>query len=67
VVAKVRESSATANTAVGIGISTADQVVEVNSYSDGAIVGSAFVRAYAEGGVEALKAKVHELSDRLKK
>jgi tryptophan synthase alpha chain len=51
---------------VGIGISTADQVVEVNSYSDGAIVGSAFVRAYADGGVEALKAKTIELSARLK-
>lgn len=66
VVAKVREASTTANTAVGIGISTADQVVEVNSYSDGAIVGSAFVRAYAEGGVEALKAKTIELSAQLK-
>ena len=66
VVAKVREASNTANTAVGIGISTADQVVEVNSYSDGAIVGSAFVRAYAEGGVAALKAKTIELSARLK-
>lgn len=67
VVAKVREASTEANTAVGIGISTADQVVEVNSYSDGAIVGSAFVRAYAEGGVEALKSKTLELSARLKK
>ncbi len=67
VVAKVREVSTEANTAVGIGISTADQVVEVNTYSDGAIVGSAFVRAYAEGGVEALKSKTIELSARLKK
>lgn len=67
VVAKVREVSTEANTAVGIGISTADQVVEVNSYSEGAIVGSAFVRAYAEGGVEALKSKTIELSARLKK
>ena len=67
VVAKVREVSTTANTAVGIGISTADQVVEVNSYSDGAIVGSAFVRAFSEGGVEALTAKTIELSARLKK
>jgi tryptophan synthase alpha chain len=66
VVAKVREASSTANTAVGIGISTADQVVEVNSYSDGAIVGSAFVRAYADGGVEALTAKTIELSATLK-
>jgi tryptophan synthase alpha chain len=66
VVAKVREASSTANTAVGIGISTADQVTEVNSYSDGAIVGSAFVRAYADGGVEALTAKTIELSATLK-
>lgn len=66
VVAKVREASSTANTAVGIGISTADQVIEVNSYSDGAIVGSAFVRAYADGGVEALTAKTIELSATLK-
>jgi tryptophan synthase alpha chain len=66
VVSKVREASSTANTAVGIGISTADQVTEVNSYSDGAIVGSAFVRAYADGGVEALTAKTIELSATLK-
>lgn len=67
VVAKVRAASTAANTAVGIGISTAEQVLEVNTYSDGAIVGSAFVRAYAEGGLEALKNKVVELSARLKK
>jgi len=67
VVAKVREASSEANTAVGIGISTADQVAEVNTYSDGAIVGSAFVRAYADGGLDALKTKVIELSARLKK
>lgn len=67
VVTKVREASSAANTAVGIGISTAEQVLEVNSYSDGAIVGSAFVRAYAEGGLEALKAKTIELSVNLKK
>lgn len=66
VVAKVREASQTATTAVGIGISTADQVLEVNSYSDGAIVGSAFVRAYAQGGIEELTEKVIELSAKLK-
>lgn len=62
VVASVRHASASQNTAVGIGISSASQVLDVNSYADGAIVGSAFVRAYADGGVEALIAKVKELS-----
>lgn len=39
---------------VGIGISTAAQVSEVNSYSDGAIVGSAFIKAYNSGGIPEL-------------
>lgn len=55
VVAKVREANPGQNVAVGIGISTADQVSEVNSYADGAIVGSVFVRAYAGGGLANLK------------
>jgi tryptophan synthase alpha chain len=62
VVSKVRSASAEALTCVGIGISTADQVVEVNRYADGAIVGSAFVKAYAEGGLKSLKSKVSELA-----
>jgi tryptophan synthase alpha chain len=37
-------------------------VEEINKYADGAIVGSAFVRAYKEGGIEALRAKVSELA-----
>jgi tryptophan synthase alpha chain len=41
------------NVCVGIGISTPEQVAEVNSYADGAIVGSALVTALAEGGVAA--------------
>ncbi len=41
-------------TCVGLGISTADQVAEILGYADGAIVGSAFVRALADGGVSAL-------------
>lgn len=36
---------------VGIGISTPEQVSDVNSYADGAIVGSALVSALADGGV----------------
>lgn len=65
VVAGVRQADSAQLTCVGIGISTADQVAEVNEYADGAIVGSAFVRAYAEGGVAALTAKVQELAAKL--
>ncbi|KQR22026.1 tryptophan synthase subunit alpha [Agreia sp. Leaf335] len=36
---------------VGIGVSTADQIAEILGYADGAIVGSALVRALAEDGV----------------
>lgn len=39
---------------VGIGISTAAQVHDVLGYAEGAIVGSALVRALAEGGTELL-------------
>jgi tryptophan synthase alpha chain len=66
VVASVRKQSSSQNTAVGIGISSAEQVDDVNTYADGAIVGSAFVRAYAEGGISALTSKVQELSAHLK-
>ncbi|MET0976763.1 MAG: tryptophan synthase subunit alpha [Leifsonia sp.] len=50
------------STCVGIGISTADQVREILAYADGAIVGSALVKALAEGGVEAVGALAAELS-----
>jgi tryptophan synthase alpha chain len=66
VVSRVREASKTQNTAVGIGVSTSDQVVEINTYADGAIVGSAFVKAYAAGGITALTNKVREISSGLK-
>jgi tryptophan synthase alpha chain len=62
VVAGVRSVSNSALTAVGIGISTAKQVAEVNEYADGAIVGSAFVKAYAAGGIDALAEKVREIA-----
>ena len=39
---------------VGIGISTADQVAGVLEYSDGAIVGTALVRALRDGGLPGL-------------
>lgn len=39
---------------VGIGISNAEQVAGVVSYADGAIVGTALVRALGEGGIAGL-------------
>jgi len=62
VVAGVRQQGPSSMTAVGIGVSTAKQVREINTYADGAIVGSAFVKAYQNGGIEELKAKVAELA-----
>ena len=47
---RLRAAGAT-STCVGLGISTAEQVREVLEYADGAIVGSALVRALADGGV----------------
>jgi tryptophan synthase alpha chain len=62
VVSKVRANSPESVTAVGIGISTEDQVRQVNSYADGAIVGSSFIAAYASSGLSGLIAKVGELA-----
>lgn len=39
---------------VGIGISTAEQIAGVADYADGAIVGTALVRALRDGGIPAL-------------
>ena len=61
VVSKVRDGAPDQKVAVGIGISTAKQVEEVNTYADGAIVGSAFVKAYEAAGINGLRAKVQEL------
>ncbi|QIK64493.1 tryptophan synthase subunit alpha [Leucobacter viscericola] len=47
---------------VGIGISTADQVAAALEYADGAIVGTVFVRALRDGGVEGLAATVREIA-----
>lgn len=47
---------------VGLGISTPEQVREVLEYADGAIVGSAFVRALSEGGIGQLRSLATELS-----
>jgi len=49
-VARLREAGST-SACVGVGISTGDQVREVITYADGAIVGSALVTALADGGV----------------
>ncbi|MES2172014.1 MAG: tryptophan synthase subunit alpha, partial [Actinomycetota bacterium] len=50
---------------VGIGISTNEQVREVLEYADGAIVGSALVKALADGGVGGLATFTARLSDGL--
>lgn len=47
---------------VGLGISTAEQVRDVVDFADGAIVGSALVRALAEGGVPAVSALTTSLA-----
>ncbi|WP_173924115.1 tryptophan synthase subunit alpha [Agromyces sp. Marseille-P2726] len=47
---------------VGLGISTGAQVAEVLEYADGAIVGSALVKALADGGVEAASTLAADLA-----
>jgi tryptophan synthase alpha chain len=61
-VSEVRRQSPESMTAVGIGVSTSKQVREINGYADGAIVGSAFVNAYKQGGLDGLREKVSELA-----
>jgi tryptophan synthase alpha chain len=58
VVSGVKASGSNTPVCVGIGISTADQVSEVNSYADGAIVGSLFIKAYQTGGAQKLRETV---------
>jgi tryptophan synthase alpha chain len=60
-VSRLREHGAT-RACVGIGISTADQIAGVLEYADGAIVGTALVRALRDGGVERLAAVTRELA-----
>lgn len=60
-VARLREAGVE-HACVGLGISTADQVRSVLEYADGAIVGSAFVSALADGGLDALAEKARELA-----
>ncbi|MGN7188901.1 tryptophan synthase subunit alpha [Microbacterium enclense] len=47
---------------VGIGISNAEQVAGVVDYADGAIVGTALVKALRDGGVDGLSTLARELS-----
>ncbi|KHK98367.1 tryptophan synthase alpha chain [Microbacterium mangrovi] len=47
---------------VGIGISNADQVAGVLDYADGAIVGTALVRALRDGGLDGLAATARGLA-----
>jgi len=60
-VARLREHGAE-RACVGIGISTADQIEGVLEYADGAIVGTALVRALRDGGVEGLAETAKALS-----
>jgi tryptophan synthase alpha chain len=61
VVSRVKDATATP-TCVGLGISSAEQVRDVNSYADGAIVGTAFIKAYQSGGLDELVTKTRELA-----
>lgn len=67
VVSSIRAEAPTALTAVGIGISTGEQASAVNKYADGAIVGSAFVRAYQDNGLDGLRQKVRDIVSGLNK
>lgn len=64
VVARIRDAG-DRPACVGVGVSTSEQVREVNSYADGAIVGTALIKAYEEAGIDALRAKVLELASGL--
>ncbi|MBG6238069.1 tryptophan synthase alpha chain [Mycetocola sp. CAN_C7] len=60
-VARLREAGSL-HSCVGLGISTAEQVREILGYADGAIVGSALVKALAEGGVDRVAAVARDLA-----
>ena len=60
-VARLRDAGAS-HACVGIGISTPEQVRGVGEYADGAIVGTALVRALRDGGVDGLAETVRALT-----
>ncbi|GAA1467840.1 tryptophan synthase subunit alpha [Microbacterium thalassium] len=60
-VARLREHGA-AHACVGIGISNAEQVAGVLEYADGAIVGTALVRALRDGGLDGLAATAQAIA-----
>lgn len=60
-VSRLREAGSE-HACVGLGISTAEQVREILAYADGAIVGSALVKALAEGGVDRVAAVARDLA-----
>jgi tryptophan synthase alpha chain len=51
-----------AHACVGIGISNAEQVAGVLEYADGAIVGTALVRALRDGGLDGLATAARALA-----
>ena len=59
-VARLREHGAE-RACVGIGVSNADHVRSVLEYADGAIVGTALVRALRDGGLDGLAAAARDL------
>ena len=60
-VARLRDHGAE-RACVGIGISTPDQVAGVMEYADGAIVGTALVRALRDGGIDGLSVEARALA-----
>lgn len=60
-VARLREHGAE-HACVGIGISTAEQVADLLDYADGAIVGTALVRALRDGGLDGLAATTRAIA-----
>lgn len=58
---RLRDHGAT-HACVGIGISTAEQVRGVLEYADGAIVGTALVRALRDGGIDGLAHTARQLA-----
>ncbi|NBR60563.1 MAG: tryptophan synthase subunit alpha [Actinobacteria bacterium] len=61
VVSGIKAAGSQTPVCVGIGISSGVQVAEVNSYSDGAIVGSAIINAFNTGGIDNLRKTVKSL------